>query len=92
MGDRIDFDINDALKNYLSDPLAIPTPEAPADLQDSENDPESLTPPTVNAALNPVVDAVADNPDAITRSENFDTLQCLLKCVAATRRPKRTPY
>ncbi|KAH7064602.1 armadillo-type protein [Macrophomina phaseolina] len=79
MGDRVDFDINDALKNYLSDPSAIPTPEAPAGLQDCENDPESLTAPTVNAALNPVVDAVADSPDAITRSENFDTLQCLLK-------------
>ncbi|KAL1637363.1 condensin complex non-SMC subunit Cnd1 [Diplodia intermedia] len=79
MGDRIEFDINDALKNYLSDPSVIPTPEAPADLQDCENDPHSLTAPTVNAALNPVVDAVADSPDAITRSENFDTLQCLLK-------------
>ena len=79
MGDRVEFDINDALKNYLSDPSAIATPEAPADLQDCENDPDSLTAPTVNAALNPVVHAVADSPDAITRSEVFDTLQCLLK-------------
>jgi condensin complex subunit 1 len=80
MDERIDFDVNDALKHYLSDPLAISTPEAPSDLVDCENDPESLTTALVNSALNPVVDAVAENPDAITRRVNFDTLQFLLKC------------
>lgn len=80
MDDRIDFDINDALKHYLSDPLSISTPEAPSDLVDCENDPESLTQSLVNSALNPVVDAVAENPDAVTRRVNFDTLQSLLKC------------
>ncbi|KAF2495616.1 hypothetical protein BU16DRAFT_527406 [Lophium mytilinum] len=79
MDARIDFDINDALKHYLSDPAAISTPEAASDLVDCEHDPESLTAALVNSALNPVVDAVAENPDAITRSSNFDTLQFLLK-------------
>ncbi|KAF2147324.1 uncharacterized protein K452DRAFT_282328 [Aplosporella prunicola CBS 121167] len=79
MGDRVDFDINESLKNYLSDPSSIATPEAPSDLADCENDPESLTTAVINSALNPVVDAVTDNPDAITRSSNFDTLQFLLK-------------
>jgi condensin complex subunit 1 len=30
--------------------------------------------------LNPVVDSVAENPEAVTRRSNFDTLQFLLKC------------
>lgn len=80
MDDRIEFDINESLKQYLSDPSTIATPEAPSDLVDCEHDPESLTAALVNSALNPVVDAVAENPDAITRRVNFDTLQFLLKC------------
>lgn len=80
MDERIEFDINESLKQYLSDPSTIPTPEAPSDLVDCENDAESLTPAAINSALNPVVDAVAENPDAITRRVNFDTLQFLLKC------------
>jgi len=80
MDERIDFEINNALKNYLSDPLSIPTPEAPADLVDCENDPESLTPALINSVLNPVVEAVADNPEAITRQVPFDTIVFLLKC------------
>jgi len=80
MDERIDFDVNDALKQYLSDPATISTPEAPSELVDCETDPESLTSALVNSALNPVVDAVAENPDAVTRRVNFDTLQFLLKC------------
>jgi condensin complex subunit 1 len=80
MDERLDFSINDALKQYLSDPSTIPTPEAPSDLVDCEHDPESLTVPLVNAHLNPVVDAVAEAPDAILRRCNFDTLAFLLKC------------
>ena len=44
MGDQVDFDVNDALKHYLSDPATIATPEADGALQDCESDPESLTP------------------------------------------------
>ncbi|KAJ9144709.1 Condensin complex subunit 1 [Pleurostoma richardsiae] len=73
------FDINDALKHYMSDPAGIPTPEADGALFDCENDPESLTNSVVNPVLNPIVDAVAENPDAITRSANLDSLQFLLK-------------
>ena len=79
--DSITFDINDALKHYMSDPATIPTPEADGSLVDCENDPESLTDNgVINSVLNPIVDAVAENPDAITRSQIFDSLQFLLKC------------
>lgn len=76
----VDFDINEAIKLFDSDPSTIPTPEAAQALQECEEDPESLSSPAlINSELNPVVDAVADSPDAITRSSVFDTLQFLLK-------------
>ncbi|TVY36658.1 Condensin complex subunit [Lachnellula subtilissima] len=78
--DTIAFDINDALKHYMSDPLTISTPEADSNLVDCENDPESLTNSLINTVLNPIVDSVAQNPDSITRSSSFDSLQFLLKC------------
>src|SRR5437762_104969 len=79
--ESIDFDINDALKHYMSDPAAIATPEADSALVDCESDPESLSNiAIINPVLNPIIDAVADNPDAITRSAYFDSLQFLLKC------------
>jgi len=77
--DHINFDINEALKHYMSDPASIPTPEADSSLVDCENDPESFNNNVINPVLNPIVDAVADNPDTITRSANFDSLQFLLK-------------
>ncbi|KAL2441490.1 Condensin complex subunit 1 [Exophiala dermatitidis] len=81
MADHVDFDINEALKLYLSDAATIPTPEASPDLLDCENDPESLTAALVNNALEPVVDLIAENPEGLMRSSAFDTLQFLLKCV-----------
>ncbi len=80
MADQIDFDINESLKLYLSDPASIPTPEADPELVDCENDSDSFTPQVINSALNPIVDSVAGNPDALTRKSSFDTLQFLLKC------------
>lgn len=81
----VDFDINEAIKAYDDDPHTISTPEAPQALQDCENDPEALASGAlINSELNPVVDAVAESPDAITRSSYFDTLQFLLKCVPAS--------
>ena len=80
MGEKADFDINDALKYYLSDPASIATPEADGALLDCENDPDSLTNSLVNGVLNPIVDSIAENPDALTRSSTFDSLQFLLKC------------
>lgn len=91
----INFDINDALKHYMSDPTTIPTPEADGALFDCENDPEALTNPVINPILNPIVDAVADNPDAIMRASNMDSLQFLLKYApsrpSALRFPCLTP-
>jgi condensin complex subunit 1 len=81
MDDLVEFDINDSLKHYSIDPSSIATPAAPQELVDCEHDPDSLTAALINSELNPVVDAVAENPDAITRSSYFDTLQFLLKCV-----------
>ncbi|KAG6008266.1 hypothetical protein E4U21_004728 [Claviceps maximensis] len=75
----LNFDINDALKHYMSDPSAIPTPEADSALFDCENDPETLTNSVINPVLNSIVDAVAHDPDAILRQANMDSLQFLLK-------------
>ncbi|KAK2035669.1 hypothetical protein LX32DRAFT_550441 [Colletotrichum zoysiae] len=80
--DSVAFDINDALKHYMSDPATIPTPEADGSLFDYENDPDGLTVAVVNPVLNPIVDAVAENPEAITRSAHLDSLQFLLKYTA----------
>lgn len=66
----------------MSDPSSIPTPEADGALFDCENDPEGLTPPVINSVLNPIVDALADNQDAIMRASNMDSLQFLLKYTA----------
>ena len=87
--DTIQFDINDALKHYMSDPATIATPEADSNLVDCENDPESLTNSLINTVLNPIVDTVADNPDSITRSSSFDSLQFLLKCVPVSLNPSQ---
>ena len=38
----MDFDINESLKYYLSDPASVPTPDADPELLDCENDPELL--------------------------------------------------
>lgn len=84
--DSINFDINDALKHYMSDPAAIATPEADAALVDCESDPDALSNiALINPVLNPLVDALAESPDAIMRSSYFDSLQFLLKYVADIR-------
>lgn len=89
--DNVNFDINEALKLYMSDPATIPTEQADAALFDCENDPESLTNGVINPVLNPIIDAVAENPDAITRSAHFDSLQFLLKCAPISLSPSVFP-
>ncbi|KAJ5710747.1 hypothetical protein N7488_004903 [Penicillium malachiteum] len=79
MGDRIQFDINESLKYYLSDPATLPTPDADSELRDCESDPDQLSPALIDNVLNPIVDAVAENPEGLTRASFFDTLQFLLK-------------
>ena len=80
MENTVEFDINEALKLYLSDPATISTPEADNALQDCESDPESLNAGLVNSVLNPIVEAIAENSEALSRSSVFDSLQFLLKC------------
>ncbi|CAK7270408.1 condensin complex non-SMC subunit Cnd1 [Sporothrix epigloea] len=77
--DAVAFDINNALKFYMSDPASVPTPEANAALLDCENEPEALTNAVISPVLNQIVDAIAESPDAVTRSSYFDSLQFLLK-------------
>ncbi|KAL2862916.1 condensin subunit YCS4 [Aspergillus lucknowensis] len=79
MEDRIQFDINDSLKYYLSDPTSVPTSEADPELLDFESEPEQLSSAVVDNVLNPIVDAVAENPEALARASFFDSLQFLLK-------------
>jgi condensin complex subunit 1 len=79
MEDRIDFDINNSLKHYLSDPASVPTPDADPELQDGENEIELLSTTLVDGVLNPIVDGIAENPEALTRASFFDSLQLLLK-------------
>ncbi|OQD80813.1 hypothetical protein PENANT_c031G09015 [Penicillium antarcticum] len=79
MEDRIQFDINESLKYYLSDPATLPTPDADPELLDCESDPESISPALIDNVLNPIVDAVAENPEGLTRASVFDSLQFLLK-------------
>ncbi|KAJ5999194.1 hypothetical protein N7451_007004 [Penicillium sp. IBT 35674x] len=89
MEDRIQFDINESLKYYLSDPSSLPTLEADPELLDCESDPDQLSPALVDNVLNPIVDAVAENPEALTRSSVFDSLQYLLKCAPV---PSQLPH
>lgn len=88
MEDRIQFDINDSLKYYLSDPTSVPTLDADAELLDCESDPDQLSTALIDNVLNPIVDAVAENPEGLTRSSFFDSLQFLLKCAP---RPSHLP-
>jgi len=85
--DTVNFNINDALKHYMSDPASIPTPEADSGLVDCENDPESLTNSVILPVPDAIVDAVAENPDAITQSARFDSIQFLLKCAPVSYTP-----
>lgn len=77
MVDSMDFDINEALKQYLSDPASVSTPDANPDIADADAD--SLEPSSLNEALEAVRDAIHENPDAVAQSSIFDTLQCVLK-------------
>jgi len=87
----VDFDINQGLKQYLSDPASVATPEADPALVDCENDSESLTAGLINSVLNPIVDSVAESPENIAKSSNFDSLQLLLKC-ASTASPSAAAH
>ena len=81
MEDRIQFDINESLKYYLSDPTSVPTVDADPELLDCETDPDQLSTAQIDNVLNSIVDDVAESPEGLARSSFFDSLQFLLKCV-----------
>lgn len=81
MEDRIQFDINESLKYYLSDPTSVPTVDADPELLDCETDPDQLSTAQIDNVLNSIVDGVAESPEGLARSSFFDSLQFLLKCV-----------
>jgi condensin complex subunit 1 len=76
-----DFDINAALKAYLDDSQSILTPEADSALADCENDSDAFSPGLINSVLNPMADAIGENPEAVHQASILDSLQFLLKCV-----------
>jgi condensin complex subunit 1 len=80
MEDRIDFNLNDSLKYYLSDPATVPTPDAEPELYDCENETELLSSALIDGVIDPIVDGVAANPEMLMRPSFFDSLQVLLKC------------
>lgn len=88
MEDRIQFDINESLKYYLSDPDSLPTPEADSELLDCETDPDQLSTALIDNVLNPIVDAVAENPEGLMKASSFDSLQFLLKCAPTSQFPR----
>ena len=83
MEDRAQFDINESLKYYLSDPASVPTPEADPELLDCETDPDQISVALVDNVLNPIVDGVAESPEGLARPSFFDSMQFLLKCALA---------
>ena len=80
MEDRAQFDINESLKYYLSDPTSVPTADAEPELLECEADPDQLSTTLIDNVLNPIVDAVAENPEGLARPSFFDSLQFFLKC------------
>ncbi|EIT77906.1 chromosome condensation complex Condensin, subunit D2 [Aspergillus flavus] len=79
MEDRAQFDINESLKYYLSDPTSVPTADAEPELLECEADPDQLSTTLIDNVLNPIVDAVAENPEGLARPSFFDSLQFFLK-------------
>ncbi|KAI7970629.1 hypothetical protein EIK77_004655 [Talaromyces pinophilus] len=67
MEDRIDFNLNDSLKYYLSDPATVPTPDAEPELYDCENETELLSSALIDGVIDPIVDGVAANPEMLMR-------------------------
>ncbi|KAE8308714.1 armadillo-type protein [Aspergillus transmontanensis] len=79
MEDRVQFDINESLKYYLSDPTSVPTADAEPELLECEADPDQLSTALIDNVLNPIVDAIAENPEGLAKPSFFDSLQFLLK-------------
>ncbi|KAI5855220.1 condensin [Tricharina praecox] len=80
--DRVSFDLNASLRFYHDNPASVPCTEADNGLIEAEENPDSLTNAMINQILDPIIDRVAENPDAISRLSVLDTVQCLLKYFA----------
>jgi len=77
--ERASFDLNTSLKYYNDDPASVPCPDADQELLDAEGSLESLTNAQINQILDPIIDSLVENPDAIAKCSVLDSLQCLLK-------------
>lgn len=86
-GERVSFDLNESLKYYNDNPNSVPCTDADPELLDAESEPEALSNAQINRILEPIIDSIAVNPDAIARPSNFDSLQCLLKYVTRPSPP-----
>lgn len=78
-GERIQFDLNESLKYYLNDPNSVPCDNVDSELVDCDGDGDALKKEQINRILDPIIDAVAENPDSISKSYAFDSIQCMLK-------------
>lgn len=78
-GEKIQFDLNESLKYYLNEPTSVPCDNADPELVDCEGDGEALTKEQINRILDPIIDAIAENPEAISKGYAFDSIQCMLK-------------
>ncbi|KAJ6262142.1 hypothetical protein Dda_2947 [Drechslerella dactyloides] len=80
-GSRHAFDLAASLRAYSDDPGTISCPDADPGLIAEGGEP--LTVAQINPVLDPIVEAVTIDPDAILKDDNFDNLQCLLKSFPA---------
>ncbi|KAF8440590.1 condensin complex component cnd1 [Terfezia claveryi] len=82
-GEKIQFDLNESLKYYLNEPTSVPCDNADPELVECEGDGEALTKEQINRILDPIIDAIAENPEAISKGYAFDSIQCMLKLFPA---------
>lgn len=73
----MEFDINESLKLYLSDPASISTPDASPEIADADAD--TLDQSLLADVFEPIRESIRENPDALMRSASWDTLQRILK-------------
>lgn len=77
--ERIQFSLHESLKHYLSDPLTVPCESADQELIECDTNAHDLSKEQINRILDPIIDAIAENPEAITKAYAFDSIQCMLK-------------
>ncbi|KAF8476965.1 condensin complex subunit 1 [Kalaharituber pfeilii] len=77
--EKVTFDLNESLKYYLNDPNSVPCDNADSELLECDGDGESLQKEQINRILDTIIDAIAENPEAISKAYAFDSIQCMLK-------------